>query len=99
MPNLVKAKEVQVTTSGWSDFVFDKSYKLRSVDDLEAYVAEHGHLPDMPAEKELKEGGLSVSDMLNRQMRKIEELTLYIIQLKKENEVLRRRVEALEEGE
>jgi hypothetical protein len=93
----IRAQEVEVTLSDWSDFVFEDGYRLPGLDELEAYIRENRRLPDIPTEKELREGGLSVSDMLNRQMQKIEELTLYVIQLKKENNLLKRRITRLEQ--
>lgn len=93
----ITAKEVKVTTTGWSDYVFAKNYCLLSLDELETYVKREKHLPDIPSAKEVEEEGLEVADMLSKQMQKIEELTLYLIQLKKENEELKERITALEE--
>jgi hypothetical protein len=81
----------------WPDFVFDKSYKLRSLDEVEAYIQENNHLQDVPTAKEVKENGLSLGKMDTILLRKIEELTLYMIELKKENEVLKKRLMALEQ--
>ena len=92
----IGAREVVVTQAGWSDYVFDDKYELPSLVKVESYIKENKHLPDIPSAKEIKEKGLSVSDMLAKQMQKIEELTLYLIQLKKENEDLKSRVAALE---
>jgi hypothetical protein len=94
----ITTKEVEVTESGWSDFVFQDDYDLLPLDKVESYIRQNKHLPDIPSEREVKEKGLAVSGMLTKQMQKIEELTLYLIQLKKENEALRGRVAALEEA-
>ncbi len=75
-------------TSGWSDYVFDKNYKLRSLIDVEKFITEHKHLPDVPSEKELAENGIDTEKMLSVQMKKIEELTLYTIELEKKLEAL-----------
>jgi hypothetical protein len=56
---------------------------------LEAYIKENKHLPEVPSEKEVMENGISVTEMLQIHMKKIEELTLYIIQLQKELEELK----------
>jgi hypothetical protein len=93
----ITAKEVKVTQSGWSDYVFAEDYRLLPLDELEAYVNKEKHLPDIPAAREVEEKGLEVADTLSKQMQKIEELTLYLIQLKKENEQLKERITALEE--
>jgi hypothetical protein len=93
----ITAKEVKVTQTGWSDYVFAEDYRLLPLDELEAYVGTEKHLPGIPAAKEVEEKGLAVADMLTKQMQKIEELTLYLIQLKNENRELKERITALEE--
>jgi len=94
----ITAKEVKVTQTGWSDYVFAEGYRLLPLDELEAYVGTEKHLPGIPSAKEVEEKGLAVADTLSKQMQKIEELTLYMIQLKKENEQLKERITALEHG-
>jgi len=84
----ITAKEVKVTTDGWSDFVFEDSYKLPSLDHVENYIKENKHLPDVPSAEQIAQDGLSMSGMMAKQMQKIEELTLYMIELKKQNERL-----------
>jgi hypothetical protein len=79
----IRATEVKVAT-GWSDFVFDKDYSLRSLDEVKSYIEENKHLPDVPSAKEIQDGGLSVAEMMTKQMQKIEELTLYVIEQKKQ---------------
>lgn len=91
----VRAKEVLVDTD-WSDFVFEDGYQLRSLDEVEAHIAEHGHLPDVPSASTVEAEGLSVGEAQKIMMQKIEELTLYMIELKKENETLKTRVADLE---
>jgi hypothetical protein len=93
----ITAKEVKVTQAGWSDYVFAEDYRLLPLDELEAYVGTEKHLPGIPAAKEVEEKGLAIADTLSKQMQKIEELTLYLIQLKKENEDLKKRISTLEE--
>jgi hypothetical protein len=92
----ITAKELRVTETGWPDSVFDPSYQLPSLEHVAAYITAHKHLPDIPSQKELTQNGLAVSRMLAKQMQKIEELTLYLIALTRENELLRARLEALE---
>lgn len=94
----ITAKEIKVTQAGWSDYVFAEDYRLLPLDELETYVGKEKHLPGIPSAKEVEEKGLAVADTLSKQMQKIEELTLYMIQLKKENEQLKERITALEEG-
>ena len=91
----IRAEEVKVET-GWSDFVFDEDYELRSLSEVESYIKENKHLPDIPSAREVKEEGLAMSEMMTKQMQKIEELTLYLIQLEKKNAELEARLAALE---
>jgi hypothetical protein len=92
----ITAKEVIVTDTGWADFVFDDNYKLPSLDNLESYIKQNGHLPDVPSKHQIKEEGFAISEILIKQMQKIEELTLYIIELKNENKTLTKRMEQIE---
>ncbi|MBX7045483.1 MAG: hypothetical protein K1X86_06530 [Ignavibacteria bacterium] len=92
----IRATEIVVET-GWSDFVFEKNYKLRSLSEVEQFVNENKHLPDIPSEKEVTENGVSLGEMQSKLLQKVEELTLYIIdqnkrieKLEKENEELKR---------
>jgi hypothetical protein len=85
--------------------VFDKDYALPSLTQVESYIEKNKHLPDIPSAKEVKENGLSVAEMMAKQMQKIEELTLYVIKqnrqldtLAEENQNLKGRVAALEKG-
>ncbi|MDR2948278.1 MAG: shufflon system plasmid conjugative transfer pilus tip adhesin PilV [Prevotella sp.] len=82
----VRAKEVKLEATGWADFVFDKSYDLPKLSEVEKHINERQHLPGIPSEKEVLENGVNVVDMQAKLLQKIEELTLYVIDLKKENE-------------
>ncbi|MGN6495696.1 MAG: hypothetical protein ACTHLE_27140, partial [Agriterribacter sp.] len=67
------------THSTWPDYVFHRSYKLRPLKDLESYIKKNNHLPDIPSTNEVKKNGLDLGDNQALLLRKIEELTLYII--------------------
>ena len=84
----IQAKEVRVET-GWADFVFEKNYKLRSLNEVENYIIQNNHLPDMPSAKEIQKNGLPVADTETKMMQKIEEHTLYVIQMQKEIDQLK----------
>jgi hypothetical protein len=73
-----RAEEIIVQTSG-ADFVFENGYNLRSLDEVEQFIAEHGHLPEIPSAEQMQAGGMLVGDLQTRLLQKIEELTLYII--------------------
>jgi len=91
----IRAKEIVVDT-GWADFVFDDGYNLMPLHEVESHIAEHGHLPDVPSASVVESEGLSVGEAQKIMMQKIEELTLYLIDLKNENESLKNRVAELE---
>ncbi len=82
--------------NNWPDYVFDSSYQLPSLDRVEDYIKAYKHLPNIPAASEIKNKGLDLGDMSQKQQAKIEELTLYLIELKKRNELLEKRNELLE---
>lgn len=67
--------------ANWPDFVFAPSYKLKPLSEVKTYIAENNHLPDVPAACEVQENGIATGEMLTIQMKKIEELTLYLIQM------------------
>jgi hypothetical protein len=75
---------VKLQSSGWSDFVFDKNYKLRGISDLDQYIKVNKHLPDIPTTSEVKSGGIDLGKMNALLLQKIEELTLYIIDQQKQ---------------
>jgi hypothetical protein len=79
----VSAKEVEVTLSGWSDFVFASDYTLRPLSEVESFINTNKHLPDVPSEAQVLENGMNVGEMSATLLQKIEELTLYIIDLNK----------------
>jgi len=72
--------------NGWCDYVFDKDYKLTSLIDVEKYIKANNHLPDVPSAKEVANSEIDLFEMQKIQMKKIEELMLYVIELKKENQ-------------
>ncbi len=80
---------VDPNANDWPDYVFSNDYKLMSLEETEKYISEHNHLPGVASAKEVKEKGLNVGEMNNVMMQKIEELTLHLIALKKENDALK----------
>lgn len=91
----ILCEEVEVRLGGstcWQDAVFDSTYKLIPLDTLEKFIRENKHLPNMPSGEDLARNGLNMKEMLSMQMARIEELTLYVIQLKKDNEELKKSI-------
>jgi len=68
--------------------VFEAGYRLRPLTEVETYLRQHKHLPGVPSAQELTDQGIDVSQMLAKQMEKIEELTLYVVEQVKKNEAL-----------
>jgi hypothetical protein len=95
---IIFAKEVRITQTGWADYVFKPDYRLMPLTQLRHYIAEHGHLPDVPNEDQVAKDGVSVSAMQVTLLKKVEELTLYVLELAKRNEDLQSKVEMLRGG-
>jgi hypothetical protein len=90
----IYGKEVKVDLSvPGPDYVFEKGYDLPSLEEVKAYIAEHKHLPEVPSAEEMEEKGISLGEMNMILLKKIEEMTLYMIQLKKENEEIKKQLE------
>ena len=87
---LIHTKEVKVDLTGWPDYVFEKDYRLPTIHEAEKHIIEKGHLINMPSAKEIEDSGAEIGKLLKRQQEKIEELTLYIIQLKKEIDAIKK---------
>ncbi len=85
------SEEIRVEISGsWPDYVFQDEYALTPLDVLEKQIDEQGHLPGIPSAEQIEEDGVLLGDMQRLMMEKIEELTLYVIELKKEIEQLKK---------
>lgn len=78
------------------DYVFKPGYKLMPLSELKTFVSINSHLPNIPSEKEIKEEGLSLEEMQLKLLQKVEELTLYVIEISEENEKLKLKNEELD---
>lgn len=83
----IRAKEIRVNT-GWADYVFEPNYKLKPLTEVEQFIKENGHLPEIPSAIEIQNKGLDVGAVQTKMMAKIEELTLYLIEANKKIEQL-----------
>ncbi|MCR9250200.1 MAG: hypothetical protein NXI20_07225 [bacterium] len=100
----VRATEVKVEATPWPDYVFTPSYDLKSLDQVETFINENGHLPNIPSAQEVEENkGIGLGEMNAKLLEKIEELTLHLIQqnkelseLKTQNSNLIKRIEKIE---
>lgn len=80
----ITTKEVEVTLTGWPDYVFGDDYQLKSLNEVEAFIKENKHLPGIPSENEVLSNGIELGNMNKLLLEKVEELTLYVIELQKE---------------
>ncbi|WP_291287618.1 pyocin knob domain-containing protein [Flavobacterium sp.] len=85
----IHSKEVKVDMLGWSDFVFKKEYTLPTLAEVEKHIKEKGHLENIPNEEEVLKNGINLGEMNAKLLQKIEELTLYMIDMKKENDQMK----------
>lgn len=90
-----KVKVAIKATADWSDYVFASNYDLMPLSEVEAFTKENKHLPNVPSAEEMVENGLDVASMDAKLLEKIEELTLYLIEQKKEIEKLKTEVNTL----
>jgi len=92
----ILTKGIKVNPESVPDYVFKPEYKLRPLEEVERFVKANSHLPEVPSESEVKKNGLELGEMSTTLLKKVEELTLYLIEIKKENENLKQRLEKLE---
>jgi hypothetical protein len=94
----IGARKVKVIQSSWADFVFAPGYGLPSLQDVEKYITAHRHLPDIPTAAEVQQDGQDLGEMNKKLLQKVEELTLYIIQLQKNSEAQLKMIQQLQEA-
>ena len=86
----IRANEIIVNTVG-ADFVFEDDYNLRPLQEVKSYIQENHHLPEIPSAQEMQEQGMGVEQMIVKLLQKVEELTLYNIQLEEKINKLERK--------
>ncbi|MES2458834.1 MAG: hypothetical protein V4594_24995 [Bacteroidota bacterium] len=94
----IRAKEIKIESANWPDFVFAKDYKLPSLQQTEQHILANGHLPGIPSAAEVAKDGIELGDMNKKLLQKIEELTLYLIEIKKENEKQGEQIKSLSDS-
>jgi hypothetical protein len=77
----IRSKEVKVETANWPDYVFKPSYQLTPLSEVKLYIDKNQHLPEMPSEQEIAKNGQNLGEINKLLVKKIEELTLYLITL------------------
>ncbi len=88
--DMIAEKVVVKLHADWPDFVFAKKYGLMPLDEVETFIEKNHHLPNIPSAKEVEEKGIDLGEMNAALLQKVEELTLYVIELKKEIEDLKK---------
>jgi len=91
-----RVKVATVGSADWADYVFENDYDLNTAEEVESFVKENKHLPNVPSVKEVGENGVDMVKMDATLLRQIEELWLHVIELDKENDRLNAKLEALE---
>jgi len=92
--NGIRTEKVLVDVAsqqGWADYVFDEDYDLMTLADLEHYVTVHKHLPEIPTAEDVVCDGVELTDMQVKLLKKVEELTLYVVELNKKIETLEKK--------
>jgi hypothetical protein len=92
---LSKRVKVTMAQADWPDYVFAPGYSLPSLAEVEKYVNSNRHLPGVPSAREVEKEGLDLGEMNRRLLEKVEELTLYIIQLNNQNQQLKNEIEII----
>lgn len=80
---MLNAQKINIQPDRWADYVFDRTYRLPALSEVESYIKQNNHLPGIPAAAEVQQHGLDLGESQASLLKKIEELTLYIIDLEK----------------
>jgi len=88
----IASREVKVTVDAGvvPDYVFANDYKLKTLQEVEDYIKTNKHLPEIPSAQEIEKNGLMLAEMNMSLLKKMEEMTLYMIEIKKENEKMKK---------
>ncbi|MGJ1421061.1 hypothetical protein ACR79T_15685 [Sphingobacterium spiritivorum] len=92
----IRAQEIKVEATNWPDYVFEERYTLPTLSDLELYIKTHKHLPEVPSAKQVETDGVSLGEMNKVLLKKVEELTLHLIEKDKEIKTSNERIRDIE---
>jgi hypothetical protein len=90
---IITEKVVVKNEIDWPDYVFEPSYKLDHPDSLVMFIEAYGHLPDMPDSDMIRKNGIEIAGFQSKLLKKIEELTLYVLELNKNIDTLEKEIE------
>ncbi len=89
----IRAKEIKVEVTNWPDYVFKPDYPKMSLDDIEKYIKVNGRLPEIPSASKVEKEGIELGEMNKLLLKKIEEMTLQLIELKKRIDIQEEQLE------
>jgi len=90
---LIATELTALAFASWPDYVFEKDYHLKPLSEVKKFIEQNKHLPNIPAAVEVEKTGIQLGDMTKRLMEKVEELTLYVIQLQEQVDELKKRLQ------
>ncbi len=96
--SVIATKMVVKLNANWADFVFKPDYDLPKLETVAKFINKNGHLPNIPTEQEVEKDGIDLGSMNTKLLQKVEELTLYLIEMKKEVDKLKKEVAELKKG-
>jgi hypothetical protein len=91
----IHSQSVNVDMTGWSDYVFKQGYNLPTLQEVNTYIDKNHHLPEIPSEQEVAKNGINLGEMNKLLLKKVEELTLYLIEQNKKLEKQQKEIEQL----
>jgi hypothetical protein len=91
----IHSKEVKVDLTGFPDYVFKPTYKLRPLAEVKSYIDQNQHLPEMPSAQEVEKNGVNLGEMNKLLVKKVEELTLYLIEKDEKQQKQQEQISAL----
>jgi hypothetical protein len=94
----INSREVKVTVDAGADFVFAEDYALPTLDSVDNYIKANKHLPEIASAAEMKKDGINLSEMNIKLLQKVEEQTLYIIEMNKQLQVVKEQIEQLKKS-
>lgn len=80
----ILCREIEVSMAAFPDYVFESGYELLSLKEIDEFIREHGHLPNIPSAGEVEANGIGLGEMSKKLLEKVEELTLHLIEKEKE---------------
>lgn len=92
----IRAREIKVEATNWPDYVFEEDYQIGKLQELESYIKVNKHLPDMPSAKEVSANGVELGEMNKLLLKKIEELTLHLIEKDKQLNIQSNKISGME---